>query len=184
MIQDKKAKFGIEIVSTVLMSLFILALFAIAIFAGANSLNNSSLFTTLSGSVINESVTPVSAGTSLSVAGLSGVVCTITSVRNDSQASTINPNNYTVISPCKIANLTSEFTDSPWNVTYTYTYNSNGKADTSSVLNNLTSGTTSFFSNIPTFMSILVIVVIFIFLGLMIGAITYLAVRRKERTGM
>jgi cell division protein FtsX len=105
---NKKGAYGIEVVQTVLMSLFVLALFAIAIFAGASALNNSSLFT----------------------AG------------------------------------------------------SQAKNDTTSILNNLTSGTTSFFSNIPTFMSILVIVVIFIFLGLMIGAITYLAVKRKGDTGM
>ena len=176
---NKKGQYGIDIVRSVIIMLFILALILVSIFAGASAIKNSTILPTLSGSIINETITPDDEGTALSVNSYSGISCSITQILNDSQV--INSGNYTVLSPCKIANLTSEFVDRAWNVTYSYTYYSTEKADTESVLNNITSAGTSFFSNTGTFISILVVVVIFIFLGLMIGAITYFVAKKGKR---
>ena len=50
---------------------------------------------------------------------------------------------------------------------------STGYNQTSSMVNNLTNGVTTFFASSGTFFSILVVVVIMILLGLMIGAVWY-----------
>lgn len=52
-----------------------------------------------------------------------------------------------------------------------FTAGSQEKNDTTLILNNITSSGATFFGNVPTFISILVIVVIMTFLGLLIYAV-------------
>ena len=61
-----------------------------------------------------------------------------------------------------------------------FTSGSAEKNDTAMITGNLTSATTSFFSNSGTFFSILAVVIIMIFLGLMIASVVMFSRGRKE----
>ena len=64
-----------------------------------------------------------------------------------------------------------------------FTVNSLSYNQTNGMVNNLTTGVSSFFGNSGTFFSILAVVVIMIFLGLMIGAV-YLFTRGRGEKGL
>lgn len=64
-----------------------------------------------------------------------------------------------------------------------FTSGSTSYNQTSLMVNNLTSGVSSFFGNSGTFFAILAVVVIMIFLGLMIGAV-YLFTRGRGEKGL
>ena len=61
-----------------------------------------------------------------------------------------------------------------------FTTGSTSYNQTNNMVNNLTSGVTNFFSNSGTFFSILAVVVIMIFLGLMIGEVYLFTAGRKQ----
>lgn len=52
-----------------------------------------------------------------------------------------------------------------------FTDGSQSANDTDNVINNITSGTTDFFSNVPTFMTLLAVAVILLIIGLVIVAV-------------
>ncbi|MHA1201306.1 MAG: hypothetical protein ACTSQ4_02140 [Candidatus Heimdallarchaeaceae archaeon] len=112
--------------------------------------------------VVNESLTPTTAGTAVSAATLCGFGdLAVTSAVNGSTGPTIGTGNYSVqVVNGTITNLTSEFVDVPWNITYTYTWGS--EACTAS--ENLTTE----FSN---YTSLIGLVGTIIFLGLVIGVL-------------
>jgi len=149
-----------------LLFLVIAILGVVGIFvAGVLRTTTENTETKVSGSIINETVTiPTDAGQALSVSALRNVVCTITTVYNDSTGIILNSPNYSV-SACVITNLSSEYIDADWNVTYSYTYNNPYAND---IVSNYSSGVTSFFNNTGTIFSILIVVVIIAAISLII----------------
>jgi len=95
---------------------------------------------------------------------------TVSDVRNATGGAFINATNYTV-SGCTILYKTGQgnpsgFNNSNWVVNYSGTFNSFG-----SVNANLTSGTTSFFTNTSTWFSLLAVVVVILIIAIVIFAV-------------
>jgi hypothetical protein len=123
----KKLVLGIVIISVTL----IIAIYILATLQGNFRAEGTS------GSIVNESITPTTAGTNFAVVNLLDVSCgTITKVYNTTNNVIINSGNYTQTG-CKIANKTSTYPVGAWKVTYAYTYTSDTIASNAS--GNLTS---------------------------------------------
>lgn len=71
--------------------------------------------------VTNESLAPTDLGTALSVNSYRDCTGTVTNVFNASSKKVIAAGNYS-ITGCTLKNLTSEFTDKAWNVSFTWIY--------------------------------------------------------------
>lgn len=137
----------------------VLVIIAIIIFV---NLSTSFSGTTSGVSVINESLTPTDAGVAVSTATLCGFQdFSVSNVFNDSQGLIINSANYSVdASAGTITNLTSEFTDSAWNVTYTYAWGSTACTASDNMI-----------TEFANYTSLIGLVGTIIFLGLVIGVL-------------
>ena len=100
----------------------ILVIIAILLFVNLNE----TFAGTLSETIINETSTPTDLGVALNGANnCSSASFVITEILNDSTATVINSGNWTIGADTGIlTNLTSEFIDQSWNVSYTYTWGS------------------------------------------------------------
>ena len=136
----------------------VLIIVAIVIFV---SLESSFLGTTAD-TVVNESVTPTDAGTAVANASACGFEnFAVTAVYNDSTSTLINTGNYSTDATAgTITNLTSEYSATAWNVTYTYTWGSEACIASDNM--------TDEFSN---YTSLIGLVGTIIFLGLVIGVL-------------
>jgi hypothetical protein len=114
--------------------------------------------------VVNESITPTTLGTTVSNASACGFGnLAISKVYNASTGTVINSGNYSVINNNQIRNLTKEYIDKPWNVTYTYT-------DNGAVCESSASLTTNFVNQIPLVGLVLTIVLIAIVIGVLVSS--------------
>lgn len=120
MIQTKK---GIQLNQAfgaimVLVLVAVLVIVAILIFVNINN----SIATSSSAAITNESATPVTAGVALNGAANCSSGGFVVGIASNATV-VIDSANYTVDSTTGVlANLTGEFVDKPWNVTYTYTW--------------------------------------------------------------
>ena len=118
---------GTTILLGLIVSLFVIGLLVMIFVLMGSSLQTAS-YTSTSTSVVNESIIPVTSGTATTVNGYRSVSCTITKVHNGTSGMIINSGNYTVVSPCKVGNLTNSFPITAWNVNYDYTWEADNLA--------------------------------------------------------
>jgi len=177
MIRGKKGQaVGLGTVGSVLIGFLILGLTAIAVFAAFSNLKTSNIISniTAENSFVNETITLNSTGGIPATAqGKSGVILSSVFVYNTSTGDLVlEAGNYS-ISGGTFTNLTgSIYFDSTINVTASLTY-SNGSSVPErgflvSTSDNITGATTSFFANANTLLTILFVVILMGFLGLMI----------------
>jgi len=173
--KEKKGIMGLDNVKAVILTLLIAAVMVIAMFAilvplrtSVENIDNQAL------TVINETpITPTDAGVVLvhNPNTERNAVCTITAARNASQAAVIAASNYNV-SRCRLANTTSTFSDRAWNVTYTVNYDN---PQTNSLVENTTLGPINFFTNVPTFFTLLGVIVLVLIIAIIIIAVSRFA---------
>ena len=162
MFRDKKGMTIGDIYPVVLTIAIVAILIAVilTIFAGWQEITNTKTAT-----VINESITPTDAGTAVSKAGECGFNSfSVIQALNDSTGTVISSGNYSIDADAgTITNLTSEFTDSAWNVTYSYKYG----GEDCEALENITSDFSDF---VPWIGIILLIIAAAIVLGIVINS--------------
>jgi len=96
-------------------------------------------------------------------AGTTGKVNTALSnviIINATGGETLTAANYTTSGSYIIASATSSYNNTDVNVSYTVTYDSTGKVDTDTVINNLTAGTKTFYSYSGTIFTVMAIVLL------------------------
>jgi len=184
--KSKRGILGLDTVKTVIVAILILAVTAIAVFAALVPMEEAAQtqFTT-SDITPNETMTTVTNATNETVAnnGLANFIMTPSSVVcvNSSGGGIVPTNNYTAFSDGNIISIApacagingdttgSGFCGWDWNCTYGYQYTSNN--DAALITDNMTSGTTNFFSQVPTFMTLLGVVVLILIIAIVIIAV-------------
>jgi len=137
----------------------VLVIIAVVIFV---NLSTSFTGTTTGLSVVNESLTPTDAGVAVSTASLCGFEkLAVSNIVNGSTATVINSGNYTVDATAgTITNLTSEFSTTAWNVTYTYAWGSTACTSSDNMI-----------TEFGNYTRLIGLVGTIIFLGLVIGVL-------------
>ena len=128
--------------------------------------------TTFQKTVVNESVTPTDSGTAVATAtDCAFNTFAVTQALNATTYTVIGAGNYSVeASTGKIINLTSEYVDSAWNVTYTYYSGEDGDASSDNycdAFSNTITGTAGLASWIAV---IVVVLAAAIVLGIVLGS--------------
>lgn len=170
--KDKKGGvIGLETVKSAMLMFLILAVIGFAIMITLIEVRDvAETMDTIQGTIVNETVTPTTAGVNLSVALLGRVPnCIISSVVNATNTGLpLNVGNYSV-SSCVLSNLTGEYYDKPWNVTYTYVY---ADSNTYDLERNVTGSVVDFFTNTSTIYAILVVIVIILAIAIIIAVVS------------
>ena len=183
---NKKGAYGLEVVTLVALGLFILLVIAVAMMSAISSLNDVTLITDRTvnnGNVIvNETINMTTAGnTPATLASVSKPILSSAIVTNATGGEVLTAGNYTISGGLVQATASSTYKSLNVNVSGTYTYVIDTGYGASST--NLSQGFSNFFGNSTTFFSILAVVVVMIFLGLMIGAV-WLFTRGKVDKGI
>lgn len=172
--QNKKGQVngGLQMVGAVLIAFMVLGVIAISIFLALTPLISTSI---IPNKVVpqaqfgNETINLTTAGNApASVSGLSGVILFDLVVTNASSGETVEAANFSVTGGV-LANITQEFGDTFVNVSATFTHTVN--SDAVVLVNNVTEGTTLFFTNASAIFSILGAVIIILAIGLIIFAV-------------
>jgi len=166
---DIRGKGSMDMTTKFMSSLLVVVILGfILIVIGANLRTASEdVLPTLSGTVSNETLSTINEATpaNFDVQTYTNVVCTnqiFTNSTNLGDESAIDSNNYTLSNNgCSVVYSgvpdTTGYNNTAWNVSYAYTYQ---EPYASTALQNTTSGTSDFFSNIPTWFSMLSVVII------------------------
>lgn len=177
--KNKKAQVGLNTVGIVITWLLILGVLVIATFLALNSLSEVSILGatgTTAYTTTNESNAWINnTGYTVTDKNDSTGTFAITEVWNATTAGagvynySLGAGNYTIDATTGVITNASASLYENVSVTYTwvYTYNS----DTGNLVDNVTTGTTDFFSNVPTFMTLLAVAVILLIIGLVIFAV-------------
>lgn len=182
-----KGQIGLDTVQVFIVTLLILGVMAIALFIGLNQLINSGAVGTTAESskqtLSNETITLIDNSTGGIPSTVDGQRVPITYygliLTNSTSGVVVASGNFTTNSNGTFfSSPTSGYNNTNVNVSgqFTYTVNSNSQA----VVSNVTSGTTGFFTNIPTVMTILGAVVIILAVVLIIGAVGRIRNRSEE----
>ena len=127
----------------------------------------------------NSSITLIETGATPSeLDGLTSVSMSNVIIINATGLEVIPASNYTVTGAV-IASTTGQYNGTAVLVSSDYTSDSQAEQDTNLIVGNITSGTVSFFANVPTFMVLLGVVVL-----LLIIAIVLVVVGRFGGTGI
>lgn len=186
---SRKGLLGLDTVKSVMLMLLVLGVLAIAIFTTFPNLTSTNVIpakTITDQHAINETINPFSdlGNATISVRNLTGVTinniiaingtgalvpCTGSAGNYSSAQCIIGAGNYSVTGGTFTPVLGGNFNNTIINVSYDFNY----KVDSDAIhlANNITSGTTSFFSNVPTIFSILGAVVIITAIVLIIIAV-------------
>ena len=175
---DKKGILGLDTVKAVIMIILVLAILLIASLLALTTLQTTTeSIDVKSGNAINESVSSTVNETGATFANLlRNKACgTVTNVLNQSTASNVSltSGNYTQTG-CTIlfsggAEDGLNINNTVWRVTYTYTYNTPYVAG---VVDNISSGGTTFFGYVPTFFILLAVVVLILIIAIVIIAVS------------
>jgi hypothetical protein len=174
LITDKRGILGLETVRVVIVTLLILAVTSIAVFLALVSLQDSNLFVadTGSGTFTNETINLTLAGNApATVDPLTGVVLSSVVVQNATDGTNvISGGNWTTSGNLLLAVAASPFINTNVNVSasFTNTFDSQTTNDTNKIIGNITSGTTDFFANVPTFMVLLGVVVLLLIIAIVL----------------
>ncbi len=169
---DKKGQVGLGTGMKVIVAVLIMAILGFVSIIVLNSLTDSNVAaTTGSGSAINETVSNVNhTAIDLNAQELPDALCTVTRARNSTDPFTeIVAGNFT-ITDCTIvlaSGDTSEYNNTDWLITYTFTYN---KVD--AINSNITTGVSDFFSNAGTWFSLLAIVIIILIVVIVMRSVS------------
>lgn len=171
---NKKGVLNLEAPRAVMIFILTLAVIAIAIFLGLTQLVNTTpaLNTrTITGNSFSNNTIRLNdtAQTPAAVAGLRNVVLSSVTVTNATGGPIIQAGNYTISGGTFIAAIPSQYNGTNVNVSAAYTNDVN--ADGLNIVNNVTTGTTGFFTNIPTVFTILGAVVIITAVSLILFAV-------------
>ena len=172
---NKKAVLQLNTVGAVILALLVLSLLVLAGFVVVSEMTNvyESTETPVFGAIVNETVSSVGTGaykplTVLYSDATPNPICTVMIVINSSTSAEINTTLRTV-SNCQLIGTTdgvaAGHNNTDWKVTYNYTSNT---PYISSIEQNLTYGTTNFFSNVPTIFTLLGVTVLIVFISLVI----------------
>lgn len=124
--KSDKGVAGLNIVAGIVVALFVIGFIAM-LFAIIGGEVEEETWDAIAGSVANETVTAVDeAGDELTAGQYNGAVCTIGEVfEADYTNNSVNSGNYTVTGCNLVANAGADYNGSDWNVSYSYTGNSN-----------------------------------------------------------
>ena len=167
--KNNKGVFGLTAVQQFFVIILGIALLAYVIVIIMGTLSETNILNSATGSFTNETITPTDSGVALSANSNPNCQATITTIVNGT-ASTINTANYSV-SACTLTNLTSEYTDGAWNVTYTFTYDSASQVNTKEILANTSTGVSGFFESINPVYAILAVLVIILVLVVLVRVV-------------
>jgi len=121
---DKRGQTGVSQLPAFFQIMLLVVVFAGLTFIVLDKFLGVSYEST-SGSVVNESLSPIAAGTDLSIATLRSVSCIVSKVLNNTGNAVVATGNYTETA-CAIENSTQSCAAgtcvTPWNVSYSYTY--------------------------------------------------------------
>lgn len=161
-----------ETVGAVLVFFLLLAVIAIAMFVALPAISSENLIprNNLTGTFSNETITLNDTGdTPASVASLTDVSLTVTTVTNATGGEVIQSGNYS-ISGGTFTVVEPEYNGSSVNVSSNFRYTD--ESDAVAVSNNVTSGVADFFASIPTVFVILGAVVIILAVSLILFAVS------------
>ena len=161
---QKKGQMGLGVAKTFVIALLSLIVIGVTIMVVLNSLGDTSVISTDTNSVTNETGAFInSIGYEFDNQGVGDI--TVTEARNASDGTTISDTEYTVTDG-KLYNATAT-TYSDVNVDYTYEVNS----DSQNVLDNSSSGMTSFFDNTTTWLALLAVVIIILIISVVVNVV-------------
>ena len=193
LLKDKKGIFGLNAVQSFFSVILGIALLAYVIVIIMGTLSGTTILSSATGAITNNrTVSAVSdAAVNLPIningvtyadrvsTGKNNLICSISNVVNATSNTPIGAVNYTVSNGgCALAwlNTTSSTTgglnNSFWNVTYSYTYNTNSQDQTNSILGNTSSGISGFFSSINPVYAILAVLVIILVLVVLVRVVS------------
>ena len=179
-----KGMLGFDTVQAVIIALLTLAVIVIALFAVLLPMRTAvESIDVQTGTVLNATTTAVvsdaAAGTNLpATVSLRNPVCTVSQCVNSSDGAVVPAVNYTVTNspgyPCTIRYVgtgatTNGLNNSVWKCTYTYTYDAN---DTNALVDSTIQSPINFFSNVPTFFTLLGVVVLILIIAIVILTVT------------
>ena len=165
---NKKGTLGLNVIKAVMITFLVLAVIGVAVVLTMTNIRDvAEKVDIVSGSAVNESVTPPAA--LANGGGERNPECTITAVYNSS-GSVITSGNYTE-DLCVITNTTGLYnaTAAPWKVSYDYKYSDSRSYNLAA---NVSDATTNFFTNTSTIFAILVVVVIILAIAIIIAVVT------------
>lgn len=171
---------GFGMVGTIMVVILTLAILAIAVFITLSAITTSGVVDqtkrvgqsgeyTFKNETIYLNHTPHAPA---SVSSLSGVVLSGVTAQNRTAGQLVNSNNYTIVDGTFVVKAGadgSEYNNSWLNISATYTYTV--PSDALMLAQNVTTGTTSFFENIPTIFTILGAVLVILAVILIIYAV-------------
>jgi len=173
---DKKGQLNLELVKSVLITVLILGITAITLFLViVPLLSTESAIEVQNGVIANNTKLATLFNSTSNLSIVSALNCKILSVYviNSSTGYSISAGNYT-FDGCNIV-ATAAVTSNPLvnntliNVTGTYTYDNTYATD---IVNNVTGGTTNFFTYVPTVFTVLGVAILIGFVALIIYAIS------------
>jgi uncharacterized membrane protein len=175
---NKKGVFGLNAIQAFFAIILGVALLAYVIIIIMGTLSGTTILTQVAGNsgsnVQNESTTTAvsETGYALSANSYSNCQATLVRVTNRTTATVIALANYTT-SGCTIyaTGVDTNYNKTRVNVTYSYTYDSAYQDNTKSVLNNVSTGVSGFFSAINPVYAILAILVIVLVLIVLVRVV-------------
>ena len=175
---NKKGVLGLDTAKVVIISILVLAVAFIALLLVTTEVRNvyESADTLKTGKVNNQTTTKainVSKWYSLTtVSDLRNPVCTILFVTNSTGKLASTGNYTTMNSGCAIKGTTdidAGFNNSLLNISYSYTYNS---PEAYEVTENTSEGVINFFKQVPTFFTLIAVVVLILIIAIVIIAVS------------
>ena len=119
---------GLNVLLSIIVSLFVIGMIVMVFTLSGNEMRDATYDELTAGTASNETLTTVTeAGEDFTGAALRDAVCTITYVTNATGGETIAATNYTQTN-CNLVSVASEYNNSDWNVSYTYTYSADNEA--------------------------------------------------------
>jgi hypothetical protein len=156
----EKGTAGLNVLLSVIVTLFIIGL-VVMVFALMGGELGTATYQTTSGSADNETLTTVTeAGEDLTASTLRGVSCSVTECLNATGGEVIPTTNYTA-TDCSVAVTTSDYNNTDWMCSYTYTYEADTTASTTiNETSTAISGVTTWFPIIIVITAMVVLILL------------------------
>ncbi len=185
--EDKKGILGLETVRVVIVTLLILAVITIASFLALTSLQTpidtidaqSATITNESGGFINITGYTLTDATKF---GFKSPVITLVVNTTANDGTVVLSGNYTVDADGIVTNA-SVTNYASVNISYTYSFLGDASEQTTRITGNMTSGTTQFFANVPTYMILLGVIVLLLIIAIVLVVVGRFGESSTVRTG-
>lgn len=170
---NKKGAFGIDTVKAVLITLLIIGVIAVVSYLSLTTLRSTYESTEKlnTATTLNQTLTAVQyTPQALTNYQKRNCQATIINVANATSGAPISATNYSVVGGCYLRSVgNSAYNNTDWNVSFSITYNS---PEANELVSNVTVGTSNFFKQIPTFFTLLSVVVLILIIAIVIIAVT------------